>query len=226
MLATIAGAAVGANGYLVFGTFFGWQAQIALATFGVLSVFCFRLALDSKDPARGASSHRPSVAAGLATHRLAVRDLRRPVARHAVRLSGQPWVGRVASRSVRDRLVRHYGRTDRRTTAARASPRIRELSAEWTDELSRTWSRYDQRYPPTRSDSFPERKHSCRHGPIWDWQRSPVIILFAIVAFAVGLTRGAGLSQRSPASFWEQGLFSPPRSPASESAMCCRPNGP
>ena len=149
-LATIAGAAVGANGYLLFGTFFGWQAQIALATFGVLSVFCFRLALDSRIRS-GASSHRAFVAAGVATY-------------------GWPYVtfAGLLLATLCGYLVSHGLVVWRRAVSVTAwcgitavliggLPLLELLrafassSAEWTDELSRTWSRYDRALP---SDSL------------------------------------------------------------------------
>ncbi|MBA3842806.1 MAG: hypothetical protein H0X39_09345 [Actinobacteria bacterium] len=51
-VAALAGILVGTNGYLLFGNSFGWQAQIALATFGLLSVFWFRAALDREGSRR------------------------------------------------------------------------------------------------------------------------------------------------------------------------------
>ena len=171
-LATIAGAAVGANGYLLFGTFFGWQAQIALATFGVLSVFCFRLALDSRDPARERLLTGLFVAAGLATY-------------------GWPYVtfAGLLLATLCGYLVSHGLAVWRRAAAVTAWCAITAVligglpllellrafassSVEWTESSRARGLATTRRYPTTRSDSSPGRKRSCRHGPIWDWQRS------------------------------------------------------
>ena len=67
-LSFAAGALTGANGYLIFGTYFGWQAQAALATFGVLSAYCFRVALDAGALSRERWLAGTFAAAGLATY--------------------------------------------------------------------------------------------------------------------------------------------------------------
>ena len=67
-LSLAAGLVMGANGYLLFGSFFGWQAQTALTTFGVLSVFCFRCALDTKALPRERWLAGTLAVAGVATY--------------------------------------------------------------------------------------------------------------------------------------------------------------
>src|SRR5205807_6852780 len=67
-LAAIAGVAVGANGYLLFASYYGWQAQLALTTFGTLTVLTLPLSLDRKALERERVLPAVFAAAGIATY--------------------------------------------------------------------------------------------------------------------------------------------------------------
>ena len=50
--ASLAAAATGGNAYLLFASYYGWQAQLLLTTFAFAAVVCFRRCLDSKATGR------------------------------------------------------------------------------------------------------------------------------------------------------------------------------
>jgi hypothetical protein len=67
-LASVAGALVAANGYLLFASYYGWQAQLALTTFGLLAVMTLAICCDRKALGRERLLPAVFIAAGIATY--------------------------------------------------------------------------------------------------------------------------------------------------------------
>ena len=189
--AAVAGAVVGANGYLLFGTFIGWQAQAALTTFGLLSAFVLWNALDRDALARERVLAAVFAVAGIATYGWTYMSF-----------------GGLLVAGVAGYLLGHRERGDWRRVAAtvagfalavaaiggiavvQAARALLGAGAEWTTEVAKWWKFFDPALPSDALGFIP------RTGLIKQTLPELGLVPVSLAAVAVAVLVGAGLVNR------------------------------
>lgn len=199
-LSLAAGALVGANGYLLFGMFFGWQAQTALATFGVLSLFCFRLALDAKAHSRERWLAGALAVAGVATYGW-------PYVVFAG-LTAAAFAGYLVTHGVHEwrratRVVAGFGLAVGLIGALPLVQLARSLGVQTRDrsaEILNAWATYDRAWPPDALGFVPRTSALQEGRPDWELVAAAVVLVVAVAFVVGGLARMSFLKTKRGAA--------------------------
>ncbi len=188
-VAAAAAVIVTANAFMLYSSFNGWQAQIALTTFGTLLVFTLRMALDADALGREQLLAGGAAAAGIATYGV----LFAPFALLAAAVTASV----LATRSrARPRTLKTVGGCAAAAVVIGALPllqTVRSLPRFFAQSDSLTWSSYAHGLPAEALGLIP-RIGTAHRPPAFGWS----VIAFAIAAalFAFGFWRARSSEQR------------------------------